>query len=74
MRRPTSPSLDSSVPSAAGDAATLQVRSEFEIADGPVRAAGATWLAAEGDPLLIYDIDSGAVVAELEIESVNLPG
>jgi len=51
------------------DAATLEVRSEFEIADGPVRAAGTTWLAAEGDPLVIYDVDSGAVVAELEIDS-----
>ena len=51
------------------DAATLEVRSEFEIPDGPVLAAGETWVAAEGDPLVIYDIDSGAVVTEFEIES-----
>ena len=51
------------------DAATLEVRSEFEIADGPVLAAGPSWVAAEGDPVVIYDIDSGAVVAEFEIEN-----
>jgi hypothetical protein len=51
------------------DAASLEVRSEFEIPDGLVQAAGASWVAAGGDTLVIYDIDSGAVLAEFEIES-----
>ena len=52
------------------DAATLAVDSEFEIpAHHTVFAAGDTWVAGhdfETSSLVVYDIDSGTVVTELE--------